>query len=426
MKKTHFEKTPDRSHAVGMPTVACTSGKCWSTPCRSHAGGISVTAHISGKCRSTSDHNHAGGIPACSRWLSEATPPDNMSEIHRTPAGVPALSRHGLHPHPSPLSPHLFDEKPGADDRDILARSTPRIPRRCCRRVGRHTAGCRWRSGSRPSPCRSETHPLPFGLRAGSEKILLALDLRANGNEIVPVAGGICGLHRQRIGAGCGARLHRGSGRASSGENLPRGTDRILGEIRSFLRSPVSRLNPAGTPAGVRFVCGLGPGGVASRNHRLQAGIPSGWKSREMSVIRKEGLGWESSGRGSCFLDSAADAGGMSASSWWPSKIIAGEFRILHHTGGMPACSRWSSEAIPPEHTSHGISAPRRGASKRRPHRAVEFIRPSHRAGTPAGVWFNSEPGSGGVASLNHRLQAWIPSGSGVPGMRVGIREVLG
>jgi hypothetical protein len=34
--------------------------------------------------------NDAGGIPSCSRWLSEATPPDLNSPESRTPAGVPA------------------------------------------------------------------------------------------------------------------------------------------------------------------------------------------------------------------------------------------------------------------------------------------------------------------------------------------------
>ena len=33
---------------------------------------------------------HPGGITACSRWSSEATPPDRCRVMNRTPAGVPA------------------------------------------------------------------------------------------------------------------------------------------------------------------------------------------------------------------------------------------------------------------------------------------------------------------------------------------------
>jgi len=33
---------------------------------------------------------HPGGIPACSRWLSEAIPPESNPAASRTPAGVPA------------------------------------------------------------------------------------------------------------------------------------------------------------------------------------------------------------------------------------------------------------------------------------------------------------------------------------------------
>ncbi len=36
----------------------------------------------------------AGGIKASSRWLSVATPPDSRPAMNRTPAGVPAFSRH--------------------------------------------------------------------------------------------------------------------------------------------------------------------------------------------------------------------------------------------------------------------------------------------------------------------------------------------
>ncbi|MDZ4814773.1 MAG: hypothetical protein SGI71_00735 [Verrucomicrobiota bacterium] len=38
---------------------------------------------------------HAGGMKACSRWLSEVTPPDYQINMNRTPAGVPAKIRPG-------------------------------------------------------------------------------------------------------------------------------------------------------------------------------------------------------------------------------------------------------------------------------------------------------------------------------------------
>jgi hypothetical protein len=34
---------------------------------------------------------HPGGMPACSRWLSGATPPERNARESRTPAGVPAI-----------------------------------------------------------------------------------------------------------------------------------------------------------------------------------------------------------------------------------------------------------------------------------------------------------------------------------------------
>ncbi len=81
--------------------------------------------------------------------------------------------------------------------------------------------------------------------------------------------------------------------------------------------------------------------------------------------------------------------------------------------GGFAACSRWLSAATPPEKTPHQRRASWRDASrvttgKRRWHPCRD-----------ARSSFAS--GSGGVAALNHRLQALIPAGMtrGVPRSQV-------
>jgi len=54
---------------------------------------------IPARCRdlAVSPPCHPSGMPACSRWLSGATPPEPSAPESRTPAGVPAH-------HPSPAS----------------------------------------------------------------------------------------------------------------------------------------------------------------------------------------------------------------------------------------------------------------------------------------------------------------------------------
>ena len=57
---------------------------------------------------------HPGGIPACSRWLSVATPPDESRKRSRTPAGVPPADEWWGADHsycqPSPGMLHLCRE----------------------------------------------------------------------------------------------------------------------------------------------------------------------------------------------------------------------------------------------------------------------------------------------------------------------------
>ena len=52
---------------------------------------------VDARCRSFPE---AGGFTSCSRWLrsSATTPPDHVSQEIRTPAGVPAMRRHSIHP----------------------------------------------------------------------------------------------------------------------------------------------------------------------------------------------------------------------------------------------------------------------------------------------------------------------------------------
>ena len=70
----------------------------------------------------------------------------------------------------------------------------------------------------------------------------------------------------------------------------------------------------------------MGAGGIAPLNHRLQAGIPSGWRGGAASARDSEDIG------------SRADAS--------------------RDAGGIGACSRWLSEATPPEDESRNEVTP--------------------------------------------------------------------
>ncbi|MDZ4816617.1 MAG: hypothetical protein SGI71_10160 [Verrucomicrobiota bacterium] len=52
--------------------------------------------------------SHAGGMKACSRWLSEVTPPDHRIHTSRTPAGVPAISVYVIDTHEPPSTPTVL------------------------------------------------------------------------------------------------------------------------------------------------------------------------------------------------------------------------------------------------------------------------------------------------------------------------------
>jgi len=188
-----------------------------------------------------STNPEAGGFPACSRWLSSATPPDPVPPEIRTPGGVLAIACHALDPHFPSLSPHLRDKKSGTDHRGPLACRTPFLSRRNRQRSRRTATGRRWCCGSRPSSRFPEIHPLPLRFHAGIEKILLLMDPRFP-SAILPMARRLRRLHRQRVGTGIGETIHCQSGGTSPGEIIPRGTHRIPQKIWRGIRRALSRL----------------------------------------------------------------------------------------------------------------------------------------------------------------------------------------
>ena len=62
---------------------------------------------------------HPGGMPACSRWLSEATPPEPRAPESRTPAGVPAPFMHLGPRNPRVASPTMRFQTPASSQKDL-------------------------------------------------------------------------------------------------------------------------------------------------------------------------------------------------------------------------------------------------------------------------------------------------------------------
>ncbi len=71
----------------------------------------------------------AGGFAARSRWLSGAIPPDLRAESSGTPAGVPALRYHALHPHQPRVSPGLCHQASRRIPENIGDHLRPGLPR---------------------------------------------------------------------------------------------------------------------------------------------------------------------------------------------------------------------------------------------------------------------------------------------------------
>ena len=148
----------------------------------------------------------------------------------------------------------------------------------------------------------------------------------------------------------------------------------------------------AGTPAGVRNSGGTGSGGVASLNHRLQDEMPPASECRRAVGLQDE-------------MPPASRQSDRRTKDF--TSLVS---RTMRYPGGMKSCSRWLSEAraTPPD-----------GGASKLPHPGgmPSWLVATTMAGTPAGVRNSGGTGSGGVASLDHRLQDEMPPASrdGVP-----------
>ena len=151
----------------------------------------------------------AGGILACSRWSSAATPPEYRHHSISTPVGVPAVHRHALDAYIAPLSPGLRNQEPGTAHRSGMAVTPARVSRRCCSRFECRASG-RGRSGrSRASSRRPQAHALPLRFHARIEEGIFQLGRGDNPDAVIPLAGGLWSLHRQRFGSSRCSGLHR-------------------------------------------------------------------------------------------------------------------------------------------------------------------------------------------------------------------------
>ncbi len=308
----------------------------------------------------------AGGISSCSRWLSGATPPDLNPSESRTPAGVPAIAHHALHPHLPPLPSDLRDETPRTDPCQRVAARTPRLSRRNRQWTGCALRGRRRRGGSCPPARLAETDHLPLRFHARAEKILVQL---APGIEMpwLPLAGRLRSLHRQCFRAGLSSRLHCQSGGTPPGEIFPRGADRLSGKNGSHLRSAISRLIPPPMASFRDAGCVSCHDPVVSLRSITGYRLRSRWDHSDFAVFDHFGdfhqmipIGTTDTGyipshtrngeRGPTAIGTT-DAGGISSCSRWSSAATPPDDESTHtsHPGGMPACSRWSSAATPPD-----------------------------------------------------------------------------
>jgi len=301
----------------------------------------------------------AEGFPACSRWLSAATPPEPEHHENRTPAGVPARNAaHAIHPHQPALPPDFCHQEPRAPARTGVAWPTPRIPRR-------NSAGARrpsQRCGRCGRPCSSsrfaQGRPLPRRFHAGIKESRFRLDSGNPSAAGFPLAGRLCRLHGQRLRPGFRSGLHRPTRGPSPEGTIP---ERIAGDsqkIRCRIRRAVSGLTPPllaslrdaspGTHGPVVSLVPRSTTGYKLRSLRLPG---SRQQQPRLSVATPSKP--EHHKPGSHRLLRRHHAEGMAACGGW----LGGERTTLpepteHQTqeaNGFPACSRWLSAATPPE-----------------------------------------------------------------------------
>ena len=282
----------------------------------------------------------AGGIPSCSRWLSEATPPDLNPPESRTPAGVPAIARHALHPHLPPLPSDLRNETPRTDPRQRMAARTPRLSRRDRQWTGCALRGRRRRGGSCPPARFPETNCLSLRFHAGAEKILVQLAPRIE-MPWLPLAGRIRRVLRQCFCTGLSSRLHCQPGGTSSGEIFPRGADRFSGKNGSHLRSEISRLIPPPMASLRDAGCVSCHDPVVSLRSTTGYRLRSRWDHSDFAVFDYFGdfhqmipIGTTDTG----YIPSHTRNGEQG-----PTAIGTTD------TGGISSCSRWLSAATPPD-----------------------------------------------------------------------------
>jgi hypothetical protein len=199
----------------------------------------------------------AGGILACSRWLSEATPPEHRRSTTRTPVGVLAPHRYAINAHFAALPPRLCHEKSGTYHRRRMAFAPTRLLGRCRAWIGRSASGCGRRGGSCASARWPQAHALSLRLHARIEEGVFCMGCRDNQFASLPLAGGLWGVHRQCISTLRCAGIYRSPGRTSPPTDVSGGIHHVAPEVGSRIRRKIPRLiwcdaHAAGTPAGVR------------------------------------------------------------------------------------------------------------------------------------------------------------------------------